>query len=338
MLNAAICGLGRWGRTLVDSVQGKSETIRFVAGAAGSPDRHRDYCTDKALRLFDDYDALLADPEIEAIVLATPHSVHADQVVAAAATGRPVYAEKPFALHGADAARAVAACERAGVVLACGFNRRFQPNFMALDDAVRSDELGQILHIEGQFSGPTGLTLQPDYWRATRVENPGGSMGPRGIHFLDMMIQLAGSEVKQLFCYSENRVIAAEMDDTTSMLMRFSNGLTGYLSTIFATGEYSRLQVIGTKGWLELRGKDHLAGCDVAGKRTEQVLDSGDTVRASLEGFAAAVSGVSSFPVTHDQLIQGVAAHEAIGIVAGAGGGPIEVSSSMSLRAAATAS
>jgi predicted dehydrogenase len=335
MLNAAICGLGRWGRTLVDSVQGKSETIRFVAGAAGSPAKHRDYCAEKGLALRPNFDALLADDNVEAIVLATPHSVHVDQVVAAAATGRPIYAEKPFALHGADAARAVIACERAGVVLACGFNRRFQPNFVALNDAVHAGKIDQVLHIEGQFSGPTGLTLQPDYWRATRAENPGGAMGPRGIHFLDMMLEVADAEVTQLFCLSENRVIAAEMDDTTSMMMRYANGVTGYLSSIFATGEYSRLQVLGTGGWLELRGKDQLEHCDIAGKRTQRTLDPGDTVRASLEGFAAAVAGITRYPVTHDQLIQGAAAHEAIGIVAGTAGGPIDVASTAALRIAA---
>ena len=336
MLNAAICGLGRWGRTLVDSVQGKSDTIRFVAGSAGSPDKHRDYCAENGITLHADFDAMLADDTIDAIVLATPHSVHADQVVAAAATGRPVYAEKPFALHGTDAARAVIACERAGVVLACGFNRRFQPNFVALNDAVHAGKIGQVLHIEGQFSGATGLTLAPDYWRATRAENPGGSMGPRGIHYLDMMLEIAGAEVKQLFCLSENRVIAAEMDDTTSMLMRYANGLTGYLSTIFATGEYSRLQVLGTDGWLELRGKDELEHCDIAGKRTLRKLEPGDTVRAALEGFAAAAAGTTPFPVSHDQLIQSVAAHEAIGIVAGTAGGPIDVATTAELRAAAT--
>jgi predicted dehydrogenase len=334
MLNAAICGLGRWGRTLVDSVQGKSDRIRFVAASAGSPDRHRDYCNEKGLTLHADFDAMLADDRVEAIVLATPHSVHADQVVAAAATGRPIFAEKPFALHGADAARAVAACEKAGVVLACGFHRRYQGNFLALNEAVKHGTLGRILHIEGQFSGPTGLTLQTDYWRATRAENPGGAMGPRGIHFLDAMLELAGSEISQLFCLSENRVIAAEMDDTTSMMMRFANGTTGYLSSIFATGEYARLQVIGTGGWLEMRNRDLLEGCDIAGNRSQRTIDPGDTVRLALEGFADAVAGTAAFPVTHDQLIQGVAAHETIGHLAGTAGGPMAVASSAALRAA----
>lgn len=336
MLNAAICGLGRWGRTLVDSVQDKSETIHFVAGCATSPDKHADYCAANGMTLHADLEAALADDRVEAIVLATPHSVHADQVVAAAASGRPIYAEKPFALHGADAVRAVQACEAAGVVLACGFNRRFQPNFVALNAAVQQSDLGQLLHIEGQFSGPTGLTLQTDFWRATREENPGGSMGPRGIHFLDMMLEVAGAEISQLFCLSENRVIAAEMDDTTSMMMRFGNGLTGYLSSIFATAEYSRLQVLGTNGWLELRGKEELVHCDIAGKQTVRNFDAGDTVRASLEGFAAAVAGTTPYPVTHDQLIQGVAAHEVIGQLAGTAGGPLAVPSVETLRAAAS--
>ena len=65
------------------------------------------------------------------------------------------------------------------------------------------------------------------------------------------------------------------------------------------------------------------------------MIEAGDTVRASLEGFAAAIAGTVPYPVTHDQVIQGVAAHEAIGRVAGTDGGPITVESSASLRAAA---
>src|SRR2546425_8577422 len=105
MINAAIVGLGWWGRTLVESVQG-SEFIRFAAGATRtvSPEVKAFADTNK-LRLAEGFEALLKDPNIQAVVLCTPHSMHAQQVIAAAQAGKHVFCEKPFALTKSDAER-----------------------------------------------------------------------------------------------------------------------------------------------------------------------------------------------------------------------------------------
>src|SRR5262245_1153972 len=126
-------GLGWWGRTIVESVQGGSDVIRFVAGATRtvSPEV-QGFAETQKLRLAQDFDALLKDPEVDAIVLATPHSQHTDQVVAAARAGKHVFCEKPFALTKADADEAVAAVKKAGVTLGLGYNRRFHPEMTAL--------------------------------------------------------------------------------------------------------------------------------------------------------------------------------------------------------------
>src|SRR5207344_440316 len=99
MVHAAMVGLGWWGKTLVESVQGTSGDIRFVAGVART---HTDDLTQFAhaqgFTLYNTYEQALADPAVQAVVLATPHSLHAPQVVAAAKAGKHVFCEKPFAL------------------------------------------------------------------------------------------------------------------------------------------------------------------------------------------------------------------------------------------------
>ena len=94
------------------------------------------------LRLVDSYEALLADTTIDAVVLATPHSLHSPQTIAAAQVGKHVFCEKPFALHKADAEAAVAATTKAGVTLGLGYNRRFHPEMTALRQQIQSGELG----------------------------------------------------------------------------------------------------------------------------------------------------------------------------------------------------
>jgi hypothetical protein len=106
MIRAAIVGMGWWGQTLVGSVQGKSDAIRFVAGQTRSPDKVADFCRDKALTLHGDFAAVLADPQVDAVVLATPHTMHQEQVKRAAAAGKHVFVEKPIAFD-APSARAV---------------------------------------------------------------------------------------------------------------------------------------------------------------------------------------------------------------------------------------
>src|SRR5215470_8112320 len=108
--------MGWWGRTLVESVQNDSDVIRFVAGTTrtASPEV-KTFADAQKVKLTDSYDALLADPSVNAVVLATPHSMHAAQVIAAARAGKHVFCEKPFALTKREAEDAVAAVRKAGV-------------------------------------------------------------------------------------------------------------------------------------------------------------------------------------------------------------------------------
>jgi len=311
MLNAAIVGLGRWGQVLVDSVQGKSDRIKFTAAVARTPAKVEAYTKKQGLTLDSDYAAMLKDPSIDAVVLATPHQQHADQIIAAAAAGKHVFVEKPFTLTKASAEASVAATKKAGLVLALGHNRRFLPSVIELTYRIRSGALGTILHLETNFSGKSGLQFPAGNWRTYREESPAGGMGAMGIHMVDMMINLMGpmTEVRAI---SIRRAIPHDIDDTTSMLFRFKEGMTGYLGTLAATTPTQRIEVFGSKGALEIRQERNFTFRPIDGEPEVKTYPAFDKERAELEAFADAIEGKAPYPLATADAIHGVAAFEAI--------------------------
>lgn len=323
MLKAAIVGLGRWGQRLVDSVA-DSERIRFVCAVARTPARVEEFAARHGLSLGSDYEAALADPAIEAVVLATPHSQHADQIAAAAAAGKHVFVEKPVTLTRASAEGAVAACRKAGVVLAAGHNRRFLPSLRRLHELVRDGALGQILHAEGNFSGPSALSYTPEMWRADPNESPAGGLAAMGIHTIDTYVWLLGP-IAEARCLSFRQAVTVPIDDTTAILFRFRNGMSAYLGTLTATPRAWRLSVHGTKGWAHLPDQDTMMLCAADGTVETQHFPSVDIEREELEAFAAAVTGEAPYPVPLDEVVNGIAAFEAVSASAAKNGEPVRL-------------
>ena len=312
MLNAAIYGLGRWGNRLVDSVQGSAK-LRFVKGISREPEKHKEFSQKTGVRVISSFGRVLNDPEIGAVVLATPHSLHMKQIIQAAKAGKHVFVEKPFTLTRKTAEKAVAACKAAGITLGVGFNRRYAPSYVEMMNRIRSGQIGDVLHIEATHSGPTGYGLKAGSWRAVRSETPGGGMTARGVHTLDAMIGIAG-RVASVYAFSDKRKLPADIDidDTTSMLLRFAGGATGSLSTVFMTGDLYAVRVFGSKGWLELRGDTDLAARGLEGQPEKVPLTAVDKERAELEAFADAVAEKKPFAVPEEDIVNGVAVLEAI--------------------------
>jgi predicted dehydrogenase len=297
MIRAAIIGLGTWGQHLVRSVQGVSPVIQFTAAATRTPDKAREFAHIHGLRLLPDYAAALADPQVDAVVLATPHSMHGGQIVAAARAGKHVFSEKPLGLDAASARAAAQACATAGVTLGVGYNWRFQPALQAIRRMVDEGALGRVLHLEGNFCGPSAYRFPKGHWRHEPTEGPAGGMTGRGVHVLDAMLYLAG-HVDQVMAQSVRLAQDFGMDDTTSMLLRFAGGATGYLGTVIATPETWRLQVFGTQAWVEVGDVEHLHTWDLkvctldpqhVGVKQRPVVhtfEKTSTERAELEHFA----------------------------------------------------
>ena len=191
MIDAGIVGLGWWGKNLVEAVQGKSDRLRFVRGACRDIRPVAAFAERHGLALSSSLTELLADETVEAVVLATPHSLHAEQIIASAEARKPVFCEKPRALTRDDATRAIDACRRHGVVLALGENNRFWPNMQEMLRIVASGELGESMHIEGHASNENSGRFF-GAWRQLAAESPGGGMTGAGIHVLDAFIRLMG--------------------------------------------------------------------------------------------------------------------------------------------------
>ena len=327
MINAAVVGLGWWGRTLVESAQG-NDIIRFVAGATRtiSPEV-KTFADVHKLRLVERFEALLEDSSVEAVVICTPHSMHIRQVIAAAQSGKHVFCEKPFALSKADAEQAVNAVQKARVVLGLGYNRRFHPEMTKLRESIHSGRLGTLMHIEATMTFANALLLKPSQWRANRNETPCGGLTPMGVHAIDGMIDLCGP-IDRVFCQSFRRAVEIDSDDTTSILFRMKQGMSAYLGTLTATGPGFSFQVFGSEGWVRLEGMTHVAGASSEERRTRlfgtckfqpakgearvwqaETLDVG---RVALEAFAKAATGGPPFPIPLDQMIHGAAVTEAV--------------------------
>ena len=325
MLNAAIFGLGRWGNRLVESVQGSGK-IRFVKGISRNPEQHKAFSQKTGIKVVSSYGRVLKDPEIGAVVLATPHSLHVKQIAQAAKAGKHVFCEKPLTLTRKTAEKAIEACRAAGVTLGIGLNRRYAPSFVEMMNRIRSGAIGDVLHVEATHSGPTGYSLDKASWRSTRAEAPAGGMTARGIHTLDAMIQIAGL-VTSVYAFSDKRKLPADidMDDATSMLMKFSSGATGSLSAVFVTAELYDVRVFGSKGWIELRGDTELTLRGLQGAPEKIPLQAGHKEQAELEAFADAVEQKKNFVVPPEEAINGVAVLEAIELSAKRGK-PIKIS------------
>ena len=323
MIRAAIVGIGTWGRNLVSSVQGKSDAIRFVAGATRTPAKASDYCAQQGIRLLDTYEAILQDKSVDAVVLATPHSMHCQQIIAAAKAGKHVFVEKPMGLDASEADQAAVACAERRVTLAIGYNWRFQPALREAKRMLDDGRLGKLLHLEGNFCGPSAYRFGREHWRHDREEVPAGGMTGRGVHVVDAMLYLAG-RIGSVYAQSDRLVHDYGMDDTTSMLFRFRSGATAYLGTVIATAETWRLQIFGSKGWVEVGDVEHLhtwemKACfvdpgDVHRKAPAEIIRFAktSTERAELEHFARAALERRPIAIPGGDEVHNVAVLEAI--------------------------
>jgi len=311
VIKVGLVGAGRWGQTLARSVYRKSEHIRFVRGVTRTPSKVEDFAAEMGMTITDDYDALLASSDIDAVVLATPHSQHFEQILKAANAGKHIFVEKPLTLDAASAQAAYDAAREAGVLLALGHNRRCLPAFAHMRELVDKGELGQIIHVEGNFSGPSAFRQTPGDWRSSIDESPAGGMTGKGIHVSDMMISVLGP-VFSVSTLSSRQVGSFGMDDTTHVTMRFASGQSGSLNTLTATPDDWRLQIYGTDAWIEIRDERSFKLRKRNGETHAIEFDEFDCEHAILELFAKSVETGQPWVVSETEAVANTALLEAI--------------------------
>lgn len=329
MLRVGIVGLGWWGKQIVRCLKG-SRRFRVVCGTDLAGEALAGFATENGFALVDDFAALLERADIDAVVIATPHSRHEPQVLQAIAAGKQVFCEKPLAMTEAGARRIIEACAARGLVLGIGHERRREPALAELRRMVAAGEIGALLAFDANVSHDVIQKTAADNWRRGHADAPAGLFTGVGIHLTDLFVLLAGP-VARVEAWTASRVFTPPAEDVMTARIEFASGVHALLTCLSATPYYGRFTVQGSRGWIEVteggnvdRGlPSRLVHCDASGARTERLYEPVNTVLGNFEAWADAVEGRAPYDITPAQIIENTRIFEGIVRSAAAGGVPI---------------
>jgi len=316
-VKVAMIGLGWWGRKMIAVLQQAKDDIEILCAAEPDP-AGKEFATANRFKHYGSDTEALRHPGVEAVILATPHLLHAEQIERAVAVGKHIFCEKPLALTRKGAEAVVAACARNNLVLGMGHERRWEPPVARMLAMARSGQLGRIQQVEGNFSHDKFTTLDPGNWRLNAEEAPVGGMTATGIHLTDLAVALLG-QARDLRVSCERLSSRIPQGDTMSVHVRFKDGGTAYVSASLAMPFVSRFAVFGSKGWIDIRDKAHVeapAGWVVTstvagGPITVTDVPPAEPVKDNLIAFARAVRGEAPYPISGEDLVNNITILEA---------------------------
>jgi predicted dehydrogenase len=224
-LQAALIGVGAWGKVLAKAASG-SDRIEFVCCVGRNPERLSAFSRDSRLPARD-FEAVLADKTIAAVVLALPNELHFEFARRAAAAGKHIYIEKPIANTMGDAL-AIAALEGMhGVRIVIGHCARLLTGIRAIRGAIDAGKLGKLSQIEANFSNDRGLRLTSQDWRWYSKSSPGGSLSQIAIHQFDTLRYLGGDIAAVSASAGRHSPAGAEVEDQWIVAVHFADGKLG---------------------------------------------------------------------------------------------------------------
>ena len=218
-VRVGIVGLGRSGWSNHATTVPKLPGFTVAAVADAVPERRAEAESTLGCRAYADYRELVADPELELVVVCTPSHTHADVAVAALRAGRHVLVEKPMAASLAEVDRMIAAAAEAGRILTVFQNRRLDPDFLKVQEILASGVLGPIHLIK---MGRHGYQRRSD-WQTLRKLG-GGQLNNWGAHVVDQALLLLGGEYAELFADLQHTVSAGDAEDHVKVVLRGRQG------------------------------------------------------------------------------------------------------------------
>ena len=246
-----------------------------------------------ARRWYADWRDLLLDHDIDAVYVATPVHLHAEQTIAAAEARQHVLCEKPMSLNVADCDRMIAACRANNVKLGLAYYRHFYPVIRRIKQIIESGEIGKP--VLAQINAYEWFDPRPDHprsWLLKQSVSGGGPMFDFGCHRIEVLIDLFGppNEVRGV---TANALFEREVEDTAAALFRFASGVCGALTVSHAAREpRDTLDVFGSQGSIHVpvlnKGKMRV----VAGQneRTETLPPASNLHQPLIEDFVAAIA------------------------------------------------
>jgi predicted dehydrogenase len=230
---------------------------KLVAVGHYNPDRFDEIAEDFGVPCVSE-EQLLSDPNVNVVCICTPSGQHAQQALAAARAGKHVLVEKPMALSLADADTMIAACQQSDVRLGVVLQRRAEPLFRRVYDAIQVGDLGDLTLaiVTIPYQRPQAYFDQAD-WRGTWALDGGGVLMNQGIHLVDLLVWFMGDPV-EVTAYADTLHRDIEVEDTLGATLRFANGS---IATITATTTASpgfphRVEIFGTGGGIQIEGEN----------------------------------------------------------------------------------
>ena len=301
MVKVGIVGLGRWAKVLSRSLS-DSPAISIVAGYSRSEEKRRAFERDLGIPTVPDLETLLANPEIQGVILTVPNEQHLPVAREVAKARKHVYTEKPIASTLEEGLEIAALQEKYGITVTVGHSARLMAGIRKIREAIDAGELGRVAFIEANFSNERALELTPKTWRWYKDKAPGGPLSQLAIHQFDVLHYLGGEILEAGSMASKLSPVGAEVDDQSMTFLKFTDGKIGYVGSCWTSPGIFAVRVFGSHGLMHYeidfgtwdtpallhqssilyiqRGKDGYA------KREEIKLPESDMFRAELEMFA----------------------------------------------------
>lgn len=322
----ASVGLGRWARVLARGAQ-RGDVIDLYSCFSRSEESRARFQEEYGIpRAASSYEELLADPDVEGVIVTTPNDTHREVITQALEAGKAVYTDKPIAQTLEDALAIKQVVDRTGGVFAVGHSARRLSGNRVMKRWIEDGTLGGVSLIEANFSNERGLELTPDTWRWYLSKTPGGPLIQLGVHHADNLQYLLGP-VAAVTAHQRKLFTEAEVPDATMAILEFESGALGYLGCGWASPGIYQIRVQGTKQnlmydldfthWDESHEADEWSSLVSQAygeqERTPVELPPTDMFREQLEEFALAARGEAEVEVTADDAIRALAiVHTAI--------------------------
>lgn len=246
---------------------------RLMAVCAAHHDRALDLAsTVGANVVYDDFERALADPQIDAVYIATPVSLHVPQTIRALEKRKHVLVEKPLGLNAQSALLAAAKARESGVLAGCAYYRRCYPSYSYARDLLAAGGIGSPILFRASYgSWFNPREDDPKYWRVRPAQSGGGPLADMGSHMLDLLVGLAGLP-RTVFAKVTTQTHSYEVEDSSSYLLSFANGAIAQGSFHWNSRSWSHeMEIVGTEGRLKWSPFDSGIVLRTVGRNSEQV-------------------------------------------------------------------
>jgi len=322
-IKVAVVGITGFGRAIARATA-HAENLELVTGFSRTPESREEFAKEyDCPKTFDSYEELLADGEIEGVLLITPNPVHREQIIQAAEAGKHVFVDKPITNTIAEAKEAIEACEKAGVVLQVGHNTRKGAQVRHMKQAVAAGELGQVTMAESQSSGATGQKLTPRQWRYYKEKAPACPYMQLGIHWVDAIHSILGP-TKRVWGKLSHLASPAEIDDTVLSILELESGALCYVGSNYVVPHARYLYLYGTEGCLFYDGYLGYHRCGLDGERKPVEVEANNTLLEEVSEFGECIRAAEQPEVTGAVALLALAVVEAA-IISDAEGRPVDI-------------